>query len=202
MFVIGLTGGIGTGKSKASEILRDLGAEVIAADAIGHETYLHGTEAWRELVREFGGEILETGGEVDRDKLGQLVFGNKQALEKLNSIVHPRIRSEAAKRLRTLSECGTAVAVIEAALFLEAGWEDLADEIWVMAAPEETVVQRIGSRDGLDACQTRLRISSQMTEEERLASADVIIDSSHGIAQMSLQLQAFWRERVINRQET
>lgn len=202
MFVIGLTGGIGTGKSKASEILRDLGAKVIAADAIGHETYLRGTETWRELVGEFGEEILETGGEVNRDKLGQLVFGNKQVLEKLNSIVHPRIRSEATKRLRTLSECGTAVAVIEAALLLEAGWEDLVDEIWVMAAPEETIVQRLRNRDRLNTCQIQLRISSQMTEEERLASADVIIDSSHGIAQMRMQLQAFWRERVINRQET
>ncbi len=201
MFVIGLTGGIGTGKSEASEVLRELGAEIIAADAMGHETYRHGTNAWQEVVEEFGEGVLGPGGEVDRGTLGSLVFGDKRALERLNAIVHPRIRSKTVKRLLALSERGAEVVVIEAALLLEAGWADLADEIWVTVAPEDVVVQRVARRDGLDAAEVRRRIRSQMTQERRLASADAVIDGSAGIVGMRAQVQALWRERVTDRQE-
>ena len=122
MYVIGVTGGIGTGKTEVSKILECLGADVINADLVGHEAYEPDTEGWREVVEAFGEGILTAGGEVDRKKLGAIVFNNPGDLERLNAIMHPRIYRMIEERIETLGRGGRDIVVVEAALLLEANW--------------------------------------------------------------------------------
>ena len=203
MLVIGLTGGIGTGKTEVATILRTLGAEIISADEVGHEIYRRGTEGWREVADEFGEEVLAPGGEVDRRRLGAIVFRDKEKLERLNAIVHPRMRSMMTERLRGLADQGTRVAVLEAAILLEAGWAALADEVWVTVAPEGQVIERLQGRGCLDVEAARARIRSQMSQKERLAHADAVIDNSGSLEELQGRVRSLWEHRVsqnLNRQ--
>ena len=143
MFVIGLTGGIGTGKTQALRFLEERGAAVVNADILGHEAYEPNTKAWQEVVNSFGEEVLAPTGEVDRKKLGKIVFNDAEALGRLNAIMRPRIHEMVAERIGKLGEEGRGVVVVEAALLLEANWTPLVDEVWVTAAPEEQVLQRL-----------------------------------------------------------
>ena len=196
MLVIGVTGGIGTGKTAVTHILKELGADIIGADDVGHEAYNRGTKAWREVVDEFGEDVLAPDGEVDRGKLGSIVFDDEGALERLNAIVHPRIRSMIEERVRELRERGSKVAVVEAALLLEAGWESLADEIWVTVAPGEKVLERVRNRSDLDVQEIRARVLSQMPQRERLADADAVIDNGGSLDDLRQRVRTLWHERV------
>ena len=148
MFVIGLTGGIGTGKTQVSRVLGELGAKVINADLLGHEAYRPNTQGWKEIIDTFGEGILALSGEVDRKALGAIVFGDAAALQRLNAIVHPRIYAMVQERIDGLAAKGHEVAVVEAALLVEAGWTDIADEVWVTTSCESAVVDRLRARDG------------------------------------------------------
>ena len=196
MLVIGLTGGIATGKTEASRILRDLGAGVISADEIGHETYKRGTQGWCGVVAEFGDSILTLDGEVDRGKLGAIVFKDDRKRSRLNAIVHPHIRTMVENRIRGLKESG-GIVVIEAALLLEANWVSLADEVWVIVAHEEQVIERLQDRDQLDEEAIMLRIRSQMSEEERISRSDAVIDNSSTLEDLNDRIRALWNERII-----
>ena len=177
MYVIGLTGGIGTGKTAVSEMLRELGAEVVDADKVGHEAYLPGAEAWQAVVDAFGKEILTEGGEIDRKRLGAIVFGDPAELARLNSIMHPRMYRMMEERLDGLRSDECRAAVIEAALLIEADWQPLTDEVWVVTAPEEEAVSRTAARSGLSEDAVRARIGSQMGQSERVKHADVVIEN-------------------------
>ncbi len=135
MRVIGLTGGIAAGKSTIAQILAELGAVVIDADKVGHEAYRRGTEAWRALVAHFGDGILTPDGEIDRRKLGAIVFADPDQRKALQDIVWPRMKEMIRQRLAELRAAGVQVAVIEAAVLIEAGWTDLVDEVWVVQVP-------------------------------------------------------------------
>ncbi|MDE2823481.1 MAG: dephospho-CoA kinase, partial [Chloroflexota bacterium] len=181
MFVIGLTGGIGTGKSEVSRLLNELGAEVIEADKVAHEAYEPGTSGWREVVEAFGEGVLDADGRIDRKALGGIVFDDDQARERLNGIIHPIVRRLLEERIAELERQGTRVAVIEVPLLVEAikqqsRWTQMLDEIWVVTAPEEEAVARVRARSGLDETAIRARIGSQATERERIEFADAIID--------------------------
>lgn len=195
MLVIGLTGGIGTGKTEVSRILAGLGAEIVNADVLGHQAYEPQTETWRQVVEAFGEEILSETGEVDRRKLGPIVFADERALRRLNAIVHPRIRQMIVERLDDLGARGLGAAVVEAALFIEAGWSPLADELWVTAAPEETVIERLRARTGLDDKAIRARIDSQMPQQERLRHADVIVENDGSLDSLRGRVKRLWDER-------
>ena len=143
MFVIGLTGGIGTGKTHVSKLLQEHGATVINADLVGHEAYLPHTETWREVVAAFGEDILDEDEQIDRRKLGAIVFSDPAHLQRLNSIVHPRIYAMIRDRIEELTADGVQVVVVEAALLIEAKWTPLADEVWVVTAPQEQVLSRL-----------------------------------------------------------
>ena len=199
MIVIGLTGGIGSGKSEVGRILRELGAELIDADRVGHEAYKPNTETWQAVVQAFGDEILQPDGEVDRRKLGAIVFSDADAMARLNGIMHPRILEMIQERLEALRGQGARVAVVEAAILIEAGWTSLVDEVWVTDSTEETVVERVGRRNNLDADEIRRRISSQMTREERTGHATVVIHNDEGIKQLKLRVQELWDSRVQGR---
>ena len=201
MLVIGLTGGIGTGKSEVSGMLEDLGAAVVDADQVGHEVYRSGTDGWREVVDAFGGGVLGPDHEVDRAKLGERVFGNPDALERLNAITHPRIFEMIRQRLRMLEQAGTRVAAVEAALLMEADWTSLVHEVWVVTAPEDTVIQRIERRDRGSPDSVRARVNAQMPQAERVERADVVIENAAGRAELAAVVGDLWERRILSRQE-
>lgn len=199
MLVIGLTGGIGTGKSEAARHLRGLGAAVIEADAVGHEAYRPNTECWREVVGAFGEDILQPNGEIDRRKLGGIVFSDPEQLAKLNGIVHPGIARMVEDELVRLRSQGTPVAVVEAALLFEAGWDSLVDEVWVTDSPVEAVVERLRVRNGLSTQEVMERMDSQMGRSDRLARADAVIDNTSGVADLKRTVNGLWNSRVKER---
>ena len=201
MFVIGLTGGIGTGKSEVSRLLGELGAEVIQADKVAHEAYEPGTPGWREVVEAFGEGVLDADGRIDRKALGGIVFDDEQARERLNAIVHPIVRRLLEERIATLEREGTRVAVIEVPLLVEAikqqsRWTRLLDEIWVVTAPEDQAVARVRARSGLDEKAIMARIGSQATERERIEFADAVIDNGGSLEELRRQVTNLWRERA------
>ena len=200
MVVVGLTGGMGTGKSEVSRMLQDLDAVLINADQVGHETYAPGTEAWREVVDTFGEEVLYPGGEIDRRKLGSIVFNDPQALAKLNAIMHPRMASVIGERVRELKKRGVGVIVLEAALLIEANWTPLTDEVWVVTAPEDTAVQRIRARSGLPEDAVRARIRTQLSQEERVRRADAVIDNAGSLEELRQAVTDLWKQRILARQ--
>lgn len=202
MLVIGLTGGMGTGKSVVARMLRKLGAAVVDADETGHEAYLPGTDGWRAVVKAFGRGILSPDDTVDRKKLGALVFNEPKALMRLNAILHPRMYDMMKERLAQLEGQGTKVAVLDAAVLIETGWDKLADEVWVVTAPAETVVERLKQRGHLDEQSIRARVRTQPTQGERVKHADVVIDNSGSVEALERRVKELWDSRVIERQET
>ena len=199
MLVIGLTGSIGTGKSEAARQLEALGAAVIDADEVGHEAYTPNTEAWRQVVAVFGDEILGEGGEIDRRKLGAIVFSDAAQLAKLNQIMHPRMARMVADKIEVLRSQGVGVAVVEAALLFEAGWDSLVEEVWVTDSPDQTVIERLKKRNGLTEEEARKRISSQMGRTERLEKSDIIIDNSGDMVGLETVIKELWESRVTRR---
>lgn len=193
MLVIGLTGGILTGKSTVAQILSQLGAVVIDADKLGHEIYKPHTEAWQEIVAAFGNEALKENGEIDRQKLSQIVFGSPQALSQLNQITHPKILSVVKGMLEGLRHQGVEVVVLEAPLLIEANWIEVVDQVWITVAPESTVLQRLCHRDGFSEEQARSRICSQMPAEERVRYADVVINTDCDLEQVRAQVEQLWQ---------
>ena len=147
MLVIGLTGGIGTGKSEVAKKLQELGAILIEADKLGHLAYKPYSHPWRLVTEKFGTEILDDNDEVDRKKLGAIVFSEPSALAALNSIMQPWIADMARNQRAEYQENGQELVVLEAAILIEAGWDEFVDEIWVTTAPEPMVVNRLKKRN-------------------------------------------------------
>lgn len=177
MRVVGLIGGIGSGKSEASALLASMGAEVIDADKVGHAIYEPGTEGYRRVIEGFGEEIVGKDGKIDRKKLGARVFSEAGELERLNSILHPLIRGEIERRLGELEKRNVELAVVEAAILLEAGWRPIVHEVWVVTATPETIRSRLFEGRGLSAEEVDARVAKQMPDAERRAAADVLIEN-------------------------
>jgi dephospho-CoA kinase len=201
MLVIGLTGSIGTGKSEAARYLAQLGASVIDADQVGHEAYTPQSEAWHKVVGAFGKEILDSSGEIDRRKLGAIVFSNPDQLARLNQIMHPMMASMVEDKIEDLRGQGVEVVVVEAALLFEAGWDSLVVEVWVTDSPEDVVIQRLSERNGMTQEEARKRISAQMDRSKRLSRADFVIDNSRDILAMESAIGEMWERRVKGRDE-
>ncbi len=199
MLVVGLTGSIGTGKSEAARQLEALGASIISADEVGHEAYTPNTEAWEQVVAAFGDVILQEDGEIDRRKLGALVFSDAGQLAKLNQIMHPRMARMVADKIEVLRSQGVGVVVVEAALLFEAGWDSLVEEVWVTDSPDQMVIERLKKRNGLSEVEARKRISSQMDRAERLEKSDIVIDNSGDMAGLESAIKELWNSRVIRR---
>ncbi|MBM3926249.1 MAG: dephospho-CoA kinase [SAR202 cluster bacterium] len=195
MKVIGLTGGIGTGKSAVAQILQELGAVLISADRLGHEAYKPNTETWRKVVDAFGPQVAAPSGEIDRRRLGAIVFADPKALKKLNAIVHPQIRRLAEQKLEELRKQKIDTIVVEAALLFEAGWDSLVDEVWVTYAPEDIVLKRLQVRDGLTKQEVQNRIKSQIPFDERAKRSSVIINNSGTPEQLREQVLKLWVSR-------
>jgi len=192
MKVIGLTGGIGSGKSTVSRFLKELGAVIIDADKVGHEAFKPDTEAWREVGAAFGRQILTPSGEIDRNKLGEIVFANPEALARLNEIMHPRIYAWVKALIEGYRQMGVEVVVLEAPLLREAGWTSSVDEVWVTVAPESTVLRRLKKKLGLSESESLARIRSQLPSKERIKQADVVIDTDCSLDELKAKVEELW----------
>ena len=199
MFVIGLTGGILSGKSTIAQMLADKGAVVIDADKLAHEAYKPKTKLNQEPVDEFGSYIRKADGLIDRKKLSGIVFDDSKSLARLNNIVHPRMREIARVKIEQLRKKGVPVVVLEGALLIEAKWTDLADEVWVALAPPEVAVKRLKERGGLTEDEARARIQAQLPAAERAKYADVIINTDCALSEVRTQIDKLWN-RVVNKE--
>jgi len=207
MKVIGLTGGIGSGKSTVAQFLAELGATIIDADKVWHEALKPNTEIWREVVAAFGTEIVTPNGEIDRKKLGKIVFANPEALARLNKIVHPRIYSMVKTQIEQYRRQGVRVVVFEAPLLIDvpllmkAGEPSLlgeVDEVWVTVAPESTVLRRVKEKFRLSEAEILARVHSQLSSEERVRQADVVIDTDCALTELREKVRALWRKLTLD----
>ena len=193
MFVIGLTGGIGTGKTEVTHVLRELGAVVIESDKVAHLSYRPGTDAYEDIIDQFGREILDESGVIDRAKLGSLVFAVSELRIHLEMIVWPAARSWIEERLIQEKERGTKIIVIEVPKLFEAGWDDLADAVWTIEAPSDLITQRIKIRSNLGETEKNARVKAQITSGERAERADLLIENTAKLADLREQITNLWR---------
>ena len=193
MKVIGLTGGIGSGKSTVSKFLAELGAVIIDADKVGHEALKPDTEVWREVVAAFGRQILTPDGDINREKLGEIVFRNPESLLRLNQIMHPRMYDMVKAQLEGYRKQGVGVVVLEAPLLIEANWTSLVDEVWVTVASESTVLRRLKEKFELSEPESLARIHSQLPSEEKVKHADVIINTDCALGELRAKVEELWQ---------
>jgi len=192
MKVIGLTGGIGSGKSTVSRFLAEVGAVIIDADKVGHELLKLDAEVRREVVAAFGRQILTPDGDINRKKLGGIVFSNPKSLSKLNQIMHPLMYDMVKAQLEEYQRQGVAVMVLEAPLLIEADWTSLVDEVWVTVASQPTVLRRFKDKFGLSEPEALARIHSQLPTEERVKYANVIIDTDCSLDELKARVKELW----------
>jgi dephospho-CoA kinase len=195
--VIGLTGGIGSGKTTVAGMLAELGARVIDADKIGHEVYRPGSEGFRRVVEAFGPGVVAPDGTIDRRALGTVVFADAAARARLDAVVHPLIAEEIGRRVAGAgAEGGAAPIVIEAAILIEAGWRSLVDRLWVVSVDRETATARLLASRPLTPPEVQRRIAAQMPDEERRRLADVVIENRGTPAVLRTHVERAWREVV------
>ena len=192
MTVIGLTGKIGSGKSLAATYLAELGAAVIDADKVGHEVIAKGRPAYVDILAAFPGDFLDMAGEIDRKKLGSYIFADTtgEARRKLNSITHGRISEDISALVASYIEQGKRNIVIEAALLLECELKDYVEQIWVVIAPKHMILSRVHNRDGLSDQVATARFDAQLSVEEQMAMADMVIVNDGTIEQFKEKLAA------------
>ncbi|MEI2715558.1 MAG: dephospho-CoA kinase [Candidatus Nanopelagicales bacterium] len=186
---VGLTGGIGSGKSTVSAMFAELGADVIDADAVAREVVAPGTEGLRTLVAEFGPGILSADGALDRAAMAAVVFADESARARLNAIIHPRIAARTAELMAALPD--DAVVIHDVPLLAELGLQDAYELVVVVDAPDEVRVARLIDR-GLAEADARARIAAQATREQRLAIADVVLDNSGDLKSLRAQVVKAW----------
>jgi dephospho-CoA kinase len=190
--VIGLTGGIASGKSVVSGMLAEHGALVIDADKVGHEAYAPGSGCYEAVVEAFGRDIVAPDGQIDRKALGGKVFGDPAQRKRLEGIVWPWMRETMDKRLAAIRAEGTPVVVLEAAVLIEADWVPITDQVWVVTVEPEVARQRIMERNGLTAEQADARINAQLSNAERVARAKVVIDNSGTLDELRERVDEAW----------
>ena len=179
MKVIGLTGGIASGKSAITQWLAKQGAYVIDADKLGHRAYESGSRAFDEVVETFGNDIVGDDGEVDRRALGSKVFGNDAALKKLTDIAWPAIKRLAIQEISNVQNQGKHdMLVLEAAVLVEAEWMDIVDEVWVVTVDRKVAIQRAMDRDGFSQEDVEKRIDAQTSDLKRTKHATEVFDNS------------------------
>jgi dephospho-CoA kinase len=186
-YLIGLTGNIATGKSTVAQMLEDLGAIVIDADALVHDLQRQGRPVYRDIVAAFGPGILDRAGEIDRKALGAIVFADPVQLRTLESIVHPAVLIES---LHRITEAPTPVVVYEAIKLIEAGRAEMCDALWVVTARSEVQLQRLMRDRNMREADARQRIEAQPPQSERIKLATVVIDNSGSLEETRRQVTA------------
>jgi len=195
MLTVGLTGGVASGKTAASQVLKEEGAYVIDADKVSRELVQPHTSTWNELIRVFGEDIVQKDGSIDRKKLAARVFSNGAQRKLLNQILHPRIREEMERRTREIGQRNPeAIVVIDAALLVELGDYREMDKVIVVTATEKQQVERLKDRDGMDPEDARKILSSQMPLEEKLKAADFVIRNEGSLEEMRRRAKEIFKE--------
>ncbi|MGY8880043.1 MAG: dephospho-CoA kinase [Dehalococcoidia bacterium] len=192
MLVIGLTGGIGTGKSELSHILRDLGAVVIESDKVAHQSYEPGTTAHGLIVKLFGEDVLDGSGFIDRKSLGKIVFADTARRLELEKIVWPATRKLTLALLEKETVRGTRVVVVEVPKLFESGWDKVADVVWTVEAPQSVVSQRVERRSGMSESDTKARVAAQLTRQDRVDRADIVIENDATLEDLRNQISKLW----------
>ena len=203
--VVGLTGGVGTGKSTVARMLARLGAAVIDADRIVHELQAPGTPLLRQIVAAFGEEVLRPDGSLDRARLGRRVFANPEARQRLNGLVHPAVGAEMARRLEAARQAGARLVVLDIPLLLESrtrggGAGRLVEEVIVVYAPASLQIERQMARDGSTREEAQARVRAQMPIEEKRRLADHVIDNSGSLKETQRQVRALFA-RLLREEE-
>ena len=199
--VLGLTGGIASGKSSVAAMFADLGAVVVSADQLAREAVAPDSPALAELVSAFGTTILTPAGDLDRKALGQVVFADAAARERLNAITHPAIARLAEARLRELRASDTPLVIYEAALLFEAGAEARVDAVLVVAIDPAVQQGRLAGRDRLDPEAVQARIGAQWPQAAKVARADFVIDNSGPFAETRRQVVALYHYLLARTQD-
>jgi dephospho-CoA kinase len=195
LLVVGLTGGIGAGKSQVARRLADLGAVVIDADVIAREVVAPGTSGLQQIVDEFGPDVLAADGSLDRDKMAALVFAADDARARLNAIVHPLVGAAMVQRtVRAGEHDPHAVVVNDVPLLAEGGLRDRYDVVVVVDVDPDTQLRRLVEQRGMAPGDAKARIAVQSSRGERLAMADVVIDNTGDLAALEVRLQQVWAE--------
>ncbi|MEK3987588.1 dephospho-CoA kinase [Paenibacillus sp. FSL K6-3166] len=191
--IIGLTGGIASGKSTVSALLVSKGARLVDADVIAREVMLPGHEVLAAAVKQFGSEILSPDGTLNRGKLGDIVFQDPAALQALNNLTHPAIRREIKERMNSLEvEDPKKLTIVDIPLLFESGLENMFHEILVVYVPREVQIARLMERNGLSLEQAEARLNAQMDIEAKRNKADYIIDNSGELAHTEQQVSVLW----------
>ena len=188
-YLIGLTGNIATGKSTVARMLAELGACTVDADRVAHAVMRHGTPTWRAVVDAFGQGILTPDGQVDRQRLGEIAFADPKALRQLEAIVHPATTRAVAAAIARASE---RVVVVEAIKLIEAGMHRAYHALWVTTCPSKTQIARLTELRGLSEDEARLRVEAQPPQADKVALADVVIDTNDTLKDTRRQVIAAW----------
>jgi dephospho-CoA kinase len=197
MLTIGLTGGIGSGKSTVSKILSEFGAPILDADKVAHTTYAPGGAAYDAVIAAFGAEIVAPDRTIDRKKLGAVVFGNPEQLNKLTSIVWPATFEAIRAKVAEVRASGAKTPIIvEAAILIEAKWQSIFDEIWLVRASRQAVIDRIERQRGLKPAETEARIGAQLSDEERAQHASVVIENNGSLDELREVLGQVWSDAL------
>ncbi|MGI6515036.1 MAG: dephospho-CoA kinase [Syntrophomonadaceae bacterium] len=193
MFIIGLTGGIASGKSTVTDILRELGLPVIDADQVAREIVEPGQRAYNEIVREFGPTVVGSDGHLNRKVLGDLVFANPDLRQKLNRITHPRLWEVFDYRMQQLPP-DTDIVVWDVPLLLETGMDDKVDEVWLVWVDELMQIERLMKRDNLTEEEARKRLNAQMSVKEKMKRAHRLIDNRGTVEETRELVTSFYNE--------
>ena len=195
MLKIGLTGGAATGKSTVSEILRGLGAYIIDVDLIGRKWWKR-KPCLKEIAAQFGEDMLQPDGSLDRKKMGDLVFADREKLERLNAIVHPAMTARVEEKIKKLEgDQSTRTVVVDAAILIEMGLRRLVDCLWLVWADRKTQVERLMTRDGMSQEKAENIINSQMPMEEKERYADVVIENTGTLQDLETKIRKLWEKR-------
>lgn len=194
MKLIGLTGGIASGKSTVGRLLRDAGVPVIDADVLARDAVAPGSAGLAAVTARFGAGVLASDGSLDRKALGAIVFGDDHARRALNGIVHPEVARLAAERLEALRDGGAEVAVYEVPLLFENGLDAMMDTTILVACPDDVQLRRVMARDGLDEAAARARVAAQMPVAEKRRRARVVIENDGTVDDLKARTARAWHE--------
>jgi dephospho-CoA kinase len=192
MHIIGLTGGIASGKSTVAKMLSQLGVPIIDADTLAREVVMPGEPAYQAIISRFGDHILNVDGTINRTLLGSIIFADSNLRHELEKITHPAIRQRVLNKLSELEKSGATIVVYMAPLLIESGATSIVDDIWVVYVDEEMQILRLMERDGINRAQAFERINSQMPIEEKKLSGTVIIDNRGTLSETERQVMSAW----------